>query len=106
MNLISIPKPAVGFHYTGSFQSIAELQTFVTAQGYTVQSMSFNASQDMLFGVNMTLLKQGASTQEQPLYSSLTARPDRYVVSTASATSLLVLTQEQLESDYTVEEPV
>ena len=36
MNLISIPKPAAGIHYTGTFQSIMDLQAFITAQGYTI----------------------------------------------------------------------
>lgn len=103
MNLISIPKPAVGFHYTGTFQSIMDLQAFITAQGYTIQSMSFNASQDMLFDVNMSLLK-AMTPEESPVYSSLTARPDRIIVSPENTVSVSVFTQEQLETEYTVEE--
>lgn len=103
MNLISIPKPAVGFHYTGNFQSIMDLQAFVTAQGYTIQSMSFSTSQDMLFDVNMTLLK-ALTPEESQTYSSFSARPDRIVVSPENTTNLLVFTQEQLETEYTVAE--
>lgn len=101
MNLISVPKPAVGFHYTGSFQSIMELQAFVTAQGYTIQSMSFNASQDMLFEVSMSLLK-AMTPEDSPVYSSLNSRPDRVIVSPLNSVNLLVFTQEQLESEYTL----
>ena len=101
MNLISIPKPAVGFHYTGTFQSIMDLQAFVTAQGYTIQSMSFNASQDMLFGVNMTLNKP-AHQGEAPVIRSFSTRPDRIIVAPENTASVLVFTQEQLESEYTV----
>ena len=101
MNLISIPKPAVGFHYTGSFQNIMELQTFVTAQGYTIQSTSFSASQDMLFDVGMSLLKS-LTPEDSPVYSSLNARPDRIIVSPENTVNLSVFTQEQLESEYTL----
>ena len=101
MNLISIPKPAVGFHYAGTFQSIMDLQAFVTAQGYTIQSMSFNASQDMLFGVNMTLNKP-ARQGEAPVFSSFSTRPDRIIVATENTANVLVFTQEQLDSEYTV----
>lgn len=104
MNLISIPKPAVGFHYTGTFQNIMDLQAFVTAQGYTIQSMSFNASQDMLFGVSMTLNKPGLQGEASPAYSSFNTRPDRIIVASENNVNLLVFTQEQLESEYTVEE--
>lgn len=103
MNLISIPKPAVGFHYTGNFQSIMDLQTFITAQGYTIQAMSFSASQDMLFDVSMSLLKS-VSLEDTPVYSSLNARPDRVIVSPENTASVLVFTQEQLETEYTVAE--
>lgn len=103
MNLISIPKPAVGFHYTGSFQSIMDLQAFVTAQGYTIQSMSFNASQDMLFDVSMSLMK-AMTPEDSPIYSSLNSRPDRVIVSPSNSVNLLVFTQEQLESEYTLAE--
>ena len=103
MNLISVPKPAVGFHYAGTFQSIMDLQAFVTAQGYTVQAMSFNAGQDMLFDVNMSLLK-ALTPEDSLMYSSLTVRPDRIIVSPENTASVLVFTQEQLESEYTLAE--
>ena len=104
MNLISIPKPAVGFHYTGTFQNITDLQEFLTAQGYTIQSMSFNASQDMLFGVSMTLGKSGLQGETQTVYTSFNTRPDRIIVAPSNSVNLLVFTQEQLESEYTVVE--
>ena len=104
MNLISIPKPAVGFHYTGTFQNITDLQEFLTAQGYTIQSMSFNASQDMLFGVSMTLSKSGLQGETQTVYTSFNTRPDRIIVAPSNSVNLLVFTQEQLESEYTVVE--
>ena len=103
MNLISVPKPAVGFHYTGTFQGIMDLQAFVTAQGYTIQSMSFSASQDMLFDVSMSLLK-ALTPEDSPVYSSLNARPNRIVVSPENTVNLSVFTQEQLESEYTLAE--
>lgn len=103
MNLISIPKPAVGFHYTGNFQSIMDLQTFITAQGFTIQSMSFSASQDKLFDVNMSLLK-ALTPEYSPVYSTLTARPDRIIVSPENTINVLVFSQEQLETEYTVAE--
>lgn len=103
MNLISIPKPAVGFHYTGNFQSIMDLQAFITAQGYTIQSMSFSTSQDMLFDVNMSLLK-ALAVEDAAAYSSFSARPDRIIVSPENTTSVLVFSQEQLETEYTVAE--
>lgn len=103
MNLISIPKPAVGFNYTGTFQGIMDLQAFVTAQGYTIQTMSFNASQDMLFDVSMSLQK-ALTPEDTPIYSSLTARPNRVIVSPENSVNLLVFTEEQLETEYTVEE--
>lgn len=105
MNLTSIPKPAVGFHYVGNFQSIMDLQTFVTAQGYTILSMGFNSSQDMLFGVTMTLNKPGLQG-EVPAYSSFNTLPDRIIVASENNVNLLVFTQEQLESAYTVDEEV
>ena len=103
MNLISVPKPAVGFHYTGNFQSIMDLQAFVIAQGYTIQSMSFNASQDMLFDVNMSLLKS-KTPEDIQVYSSLNIHPDRIIVSPSNSVNLSVFTQEQLESEYTLAE--
>ncbi len=103
MNLMSVPKPAVGLTYSGNFQSIMDLQAFVTQQGYTIQSMSFNSNSELLFDVSMSLFKQ-TDPDEPAIYSSLNARPNRIVVSPQNGTALLVLTQEQLESEYTVEE--
>lgn len=105
MNLISVPKPAVGFEYTGTFQGIMELQQFVTSRGFTIQSMSFNASQDMLFDVAMSLTKPYSAEDESNVnYSALNARPNRTLVHPENATSLLVFTAEQLEVEYTVTE--
>ena len=63
--------------------------------------MGFNASHDMLFGVNMTLNKP-ASQGEAPVVSSFNTRPDRIIVAPENTTNVFVFTQEQLESEYTV----
>lgn len=104
MNLMSVPKPAVGLTYSGNFQAIMNLQAFVTEQGYTIQSMSFSTNSDMLFDVSMSLFKQ-TNPEDAAVFSNLSARPNRVIISPENGTTLLVLTEEQLEAEYTVVEP-
>jgi hypothetical protein len=102
MNLMSKPKAAIGFAFTGSLQSVMQFQTFLEANQFKVNSMSLNGNSAMEFSINLSYYKQPPENS-QPNY--MTIQINKGVVVLPEGSSIMYwYTEEQLTDDYDIQE--